>query len=134
MRLNRFKDSQAFFAHTQSFLLQHPSEHNLLLGILDALVNHPEVYSDSPYLVTVEAVESILAIAIRTPPYKLILSKAVDLAAVRLIAQDVYQMQDLRQPPNLHQRHGKFPVWVVWCQRRKYLWKNGDREPDKLAN
>ncbi|GAB4386816.1 MAG: GNAT family N-acetyltransferase [Elainellaceae cyanobacterium] len=95
MKLHRFHDIQTFRDRTQAYLLKHEAEHNLLLGILNTLQHDPDRYPEPPYLVTVtadsDADSDIVAIAIRTPPYKLVLSKVVIPSALTLIAQDVYQ-------------------------------------------
>lgn len=88
MQLHRFDSLQAFCDRTQDYLLQYEAEHNLLLGIQYALRHYPERYPELPYLAMVEADHGILAVAIHTPPYKLVLSKAMDLDALKLIAHD----------------------------------------------
>ncbi|MBD1913991.1 MULTISPECIES: GNAT family N-acetyltransferase [unclassified Leptolyngbya] len=97
MRLHRFTDSQEFSYQVQDYLFECEAEHNLLLGILHNLVHYPERYSEPAYLACVlDSVEGsnqipgkILAVAIQTPPFKLVLSKVVDLEAVTLIAKDL---------------------------------------------
>lgn len=93
MKLHRFEDIQAFYDRTQTYLLHHEAEHNLLLGISNSLLNYPDRYPNPPYLITVEREDEIVAIAIRTPPHKLLLSKVKDFAALELITQDVYRTQ-----------------------------------------
>jgi len=95
MQLCRFDQIQAFYQRVEAYLLQHEAEHNLMLGILHTLLQYPDRYPDPPYLAIVESNGKILAVAIRTPPYKLVLSKAVDLNALKLIAQD---LQNDREP------------------------------------
>jgi uncharacterized protein len=91
MQLRRFENIQEFCDRTQDYLLQYEAEHNLLLGILHTLRHYPDRYSEAPYLAIAEADHQILAVAIRTPPYKLVLSKAMDLEALQFIAQDVQE-------------------------------------------
>ena len=91
MQLQRFDTPQAFYHHAQSYLLQHEAEHNLLLGILHTLQHHPDHYTQPPYLVIVEEAENIIAVALQTPPHKLVLSKVTELAAIELIAQDAHR-------------------------------------------
>lgn len=88
MQLKQFQDVQAFHHHTQAYLLQHEAEHNLLLGIVHNLLHHPNRNSQPPYLVSVEEAGNLVAVAIQTPPYKLVLSKVTNLAALELIIQD----------------------------------------------
>ncbi|HEY9618214.1 MAG TPA: GNAT family N-acetyltransferase [Microcoleaceae cyanobacterium] len=114
MQLQRFSHIQEFYDRVQDYLLRSEAEHNLMLGILHSLMHTPERYSQPPYLAictsghpTPEPMpkdldnpatsNAILAVAIRTPPYKLVLSKALDLSALTLIAQD---LQHDSQPPS----------------------------------
>jgi uncharacterized protein len=91
MQLHRFDNGQKFWRDAQDFLLRHEAENNLLLGILDTLLHRPDRYPQPPYLAITKTNHDILAIAIRTPPYKLLLSKAQNLEALTLITQDLQQ-------------------------------------------
>ncbi|QLE41358.1 GNAT family N-acetyltransferase [Nostoc sp. C052] len=93
MQLNRFDNIQEFWHCTQAYLLQHQVENNVLLSILHTLLHNPERYLSKPYLAIVQTSGEILAVAIRTPPQKLILSKAQNMDALQLIAQDLRQEQ-----------------------------------------
>lgn len=89
MQLRRFDNTKEFWHDAQDYLLQHEAEHNLLLGISHTLLHYPDRYPNPPYLAIAETNGNILAAAIRTPPYKLVLSKAQDLNALTLIAEDL---------------------------------------------
>ncbi|MEH2076368.1 MAG: GNAT family N-acetyltransferase [Nostoc sp.] len=91
MQLHKFDNIQEFWDCTQAYLLQHQVENNVLLSILHTLLHNPEYYLGKPYLAIVQTNGEILAVAIRTPPRKLILSKAQNIDALRLIAQDLRQ-------------------------------------------
>ncbi|MBE8999868.1 MULTISPECIES: GNAT family N-acetyltransferase [unclassified Nostoc] len=91
MQLHKFDNIQEFWDCTQAYLLQHQVENNVLLNILHTLLHNPEHYLGKPYLAIVQTSGEILAVAIRTPPRKLILSKAQNIDALRLIAQDLRQ-------------------------------------------
>lgn len=95
MQLHRFDNIKEFWRNTQDYLLQHQAEHNLLLGISHNLLHYPDRYPHPPYLAIVGTNDNVLAAAIQTPPNKLVLSKAVDLDALTLIAQD---LQDYSEP------------------------------------
>lgn len=95
IQLRRFDQIQPFWDQAQDYLLQHQAEHNLLLGILHSLLHYPERYPEPAYLAIVEAQTNILAVAVRTPPYKLVLSQVQDLAALQLIAQDLYEQKQV---------------------------------------
>jgi uncharacterized protein len=91
VQLHRFDSIGKFWDKTQTYLLQHEAENNMLLGIAHTLRNNPARYPDPPYLAMVESDGKVVATAIRTPPHKLLLSKASDLAALTLIAQDLHR-------------------------------------------
>ncbi len=93
MQLRRFDNIQEFWDCTQAYLLQYQVENNVLLSILHTLLHNPERYLGKPYLAIVQTNGEILAVAIRTPPQKLILSKAQNMDTLRLIAQDFCQEQ-----------------------------------------
>jgi uncharacterized protein len=94
VQLRRFDNVQEFWHRAGDYLLQHQAEHNLLLGITHALLHDPERYPDPPYLAIAEANGKILAAAIRTPPHKLVLSKAGDVNALEAIAQDLHSLPE----------------------------------------
>lgn len=86
MYLTLFENAIAFRDRTQSYLLRHPAEHNLLLGILTALVRVPEAFATPPDLFVVESDGVVLAMGTRTPPHNFVLSKVQNLEALDLIA------------------------------------------------
>ncbi|MBW4522623.1 MAG: GNAT family N-acetyltransferase [Scytolyngbya sp. HA4215-MV1] len=94
MQLRRFDHVQDFWQTSQDYLRSHLAEHNLLIGIVQTLLHDPSHYSQPPYLAIVEDQGTLLAVAIRTSPYKLVLSKVQDLAALKLIGQDLQQQAD----------------------------------------
>ncbi|MDJ0617684.1 MAG: GNAT family N-acetyltransferase [Calothrix sp. MO_192.B10] len=93
MRLLRFNDSKQFYDTAKDYLLQYEAHHCLPLAIAETLVKHPQRYNCQPYLAVVESAGEVVATAIRTPPYKLVLSRIEDLGAVELIAKDLYSQQ-----------------------------------------
>jgi uncharacterized protein len=91
VQLHRFDSIDKFWDKTQTYLLQHEAENNVLLGVIQTLRCNPDRYPDPPYLAMVEIDGNVVATAIRTPPRKLLLSKASDLKSLTLVAQDLYQ-------------------------------------------
>ncbi len=89
MQLHRFDSIDKFWNETQTYLRQHEAENNVLLGVLQTLRCNPDRYRTPSYLAMVESKGEIVATAIRTPPHKLLLSKASDLEVLTLIAQDL---------------------------------------------
>lgn len=93
MQFQRFDSIKEFWQCAQNYLLQYEAEHNALLGVLHTLLHHPERYPEPPYLALIQADDQILAIAIRTPPNSLLLSKVQNWNALNLIAQDLQHEQ-----------------------------------------
>jgi len=103
MQLHRFDNVHIFWSLAKDYLLQHRAEHNLLISLLTTLQKNPEYYPEQPYLAIVTSgnaqTEGILAIALRTPPHNLLLSKVRELEALKAIAQDVQKLSNL--PPGV---------------------------------
>ncbi len=93
MKLNYFEEASQYYEHVKSYLLQHEAHHNLIFGILDGLINQPERFKHSPYLVTVEEDNRLLAVALWTPLRKLVLSRVLHPHALNAIAQDLQARQ-----------------------------------------
>src|SRR5579863_3561490 len=74
MQLVRFADAATFYHHAQEFLLRAEAAHCLTIGICNALIAQPDYSPDPPYLATVELDGRIVATAVRTPPYNVVLS------------------------------------------------------------
>ncbi len=89
MQLKRFHNVQDFWLEAKAFLLQHESEHSWLIGNIQTLLHHRDRYPERLHLVTVQDNASILAAAVQIPPHKLLLSKAQNLDALTVIAQDL---------------------------------------------
>jgi hypothetical protein len=89
VKLIRFCDATEYYERVKSYLLRHEAHHNLLIGIVESLIRNPDRYPNSPYLAAVEADDTVLAVAVRTAPYKLVVSRAVDVQSLSAIAQDL---------------------------------------------
>jgi hypothetical protein len=57
------------------YLVAREAEHNLPLGILTTLRDHPAIYPEPPYLATVRDGGRIALVAVRTPPFGPVLSE-----------------------------------------------------------
>ncbi len=76
MRVERHADVTAFLARAAGFLADREAEHKLILGLSSTLARDPLTYGSEPYLVTVEEGGRVVAAALRTPPYNLVLSES----------------------------------------------------------
>ena len=89
MQLRRFADVDTFLAAAGDFLVAREAEHNLILGICSNLRERPASFAGAPYLATVSARDRVVAAALQTPPFQLILSEVDDPAAIPLLAEDL---------------------------------------------
>ena len=82
VRLDQFDSVDEFEAAAGAFLAAREAEHNLMLGILDTLRTAPGSYEGPPYLAVVRRGPAVVAAALRTPPYGLVLSEVDDAEAI----------------------------------------------------
>ncbi|MEW6492276.1 MAG: GNAT family N-acetyltransferase [Cyanobacteriota bacterium] len=92
MKLKRGNEVSQDYERVRRFLLEHEAYHGLMLGLLDAILNSPERFKQ-PYIAVVEEDDTVLAVALQTPPRKLLLSRVERLNAIALIAQDLHSIQ-----------------------------------------
>ncbi len=73
----RFTNPAAFLARVAPFLVRHEAEHNLLLGIAGQLASRPDAWGAVPpfQAVVKDHVGATVAVAQRTPPHNLVLSR-----------------------------------------------------------
>lgn len=91
MEVERFTDPAAFEKEVGEYLLANEAAHNLPLGILSLLQEEDGPYADvEPLLAVVrDRAGAPALVAVRTPPWNLVLSLATDPAAVEALAADV---------------------------------------------
>jgi len=95
MRLQRFDDVRAFAQRAEPFLLANEAAHCLALGLLTTLQAQPDAFGpEAPYYALVEDdAGAMVQVAMRTPPFNVILSRPAANANVdeslALIAADV---------------------------------------------
>ena len=90
MKVTRFDDPVQYYQKVEGYLIQHEATHCLLLGISQALCRAAKTNeANLLYLAVADNNQTVVATAIRTPPRKLILSRAIDSQAVELIAEDL---------------------------------------------
>jgi uncharacterized protein len=97
MRVARFDDARAFAEGAEPYLMAHEAVHCLSLGLIGALANSVGDGMAPPYLALVEDGGRVAAVALRTPPFNLVLSLPAPGIAeddvARLVAADVRQAQ-----------------------------------------
>jgi uncharacterized protein len=79
----------AFLDHAGAFLTEREAEHNLIFGILSNLQADPTQFAAPPYLATIVHGDKVVGAAIRTPPWRVVLSEMDHPGAVHRLAQDL---------------------------------------------
>jgi predicted GNAT family acetyltransferase len=89
MHLQRFEQIEPFWQVAEPFLAQREAEHNLLFGIAGTVLagNH---HYESVYMAIVYEGDMVVAVALRTLPYPLLLSCDVPDEAIRLLVDDLH--------------------------------------------
>ena len=97
MQLERFTDIGEFAARVEPYLLAHEATHCLMLGLLSTLPRDSLPADEIPYLALIEEQGAVVLVAMRTPPFNVILSLiAPELAAtaateaLKLMARDLW--------------------------------------------
>jgi predicted GNAT family acetyltransferase len=74
--VRRFEDLTAFREAAEPFLMRDEARHNLQLGICSRLESDLHAFGDeAPYLSVAVDGEDVVAVAIRTPPFNVLLSR-----------------------------------------------------------
>jgi predicted GNAT family acetyltransferase len=89
MQLHRSDDVQTFLARSGAFLSAREAAHNLIFGICSQLAADPSVSDGQPYLATISEGDAVLGVALRTPPWNLVLSEIDDDGVLNLLVADL---------------------------------------------
>ena len=90
VQVERPADAQAFLEIAGAFLAEREAENNLLFGIAANLIRDPErVMPAPPSFVTLRRGDEVVAAALMTPPFNLVMSWTADPDAVAAIADDL---------------------------------------------
>ena len=110
LRARVISDTAVFWERAAPFLMQREVEHNLMLGLCAQLINGDAQYTEPPFHCVVEtAAGQVVAAALRTPPYPLILSHIEDERALSALAMACLQAeQDLSGALGKPQAAGNF--------------------------
>jgi uncharacterized protein len=88
LTVHRPDDAGAFLARAGEFLVAREAEHNLILGIAAQVRSMPGHFAEPPsFDVVTDASERVVAAAMRTPPFNLVLSEVDDPAAIDLLVE-----------------------------------------------
>jgi uncharacterized protein len=122
MRLYRSQNIQDFCDRTQTFLLQHEAEHNLLLAIQQTLVQQPSE-ERPPYLGWCEVNGAVQGVAVHQPRRNVVLSQ-MSAGAARLFAKDIVKAEC--HPPGVAGLTTEVAAFVD-------VWQSLTQQPISLA-
>src|SRR5262245_44890405 len=91
MTVVRHARATVFLEHAEPWLMRAEVENNVMLGIALDIARNALVPVERPYFATAVAHGDVVACAIRTPPHKLLVSRAIAGAAVPL-ARDAHAL------------------------------------------
>jgi predicted GNAT family acetyltransferase len=89
VNVQRFEDAKAFYQRVEPFLMQDEVANNVILGLRSHLMQS-NVYEPPLYLGSCEHDGEIVGVALRTPPYNLLLSKIAHEDAIEAFARDAH--------------------------------------------
>jgi hypothetical protein len=89
MDLRRYGDVASFLDAAEPFLVEREAEHNLILGVTSNLRDAPEEFTGAAYLATVLANGRVVAAAMQTPPFNVVLSEIDHPGAIAALADDL---------------------------------------------
>ena len=97
MQLKRLENAAEYYERVKPFLMTEEAAHCVMLGVCATLIQ-TDIYQFPPYLAYVEDKGEIVAAAMRTPPYNLLLSNMADESSLKIITDDVHTVYgcDLR--------------------------------------
>jgi len=112
--LTRARDPDDFDRLAFEFLAAREAEHNLLFGIVAGV--RSGAYRQPPYFAVVRDGERVVAAALRTPPFRFVLSTVDDPAALALFVDDAAtEWPDL--PGVLGPKHDAKRFAALWHER-----------------
>jgi uncharacterized protein len=89
LEVQRFSDAQQFLDETGPFLAEREAEHNLMFGIAATLIIDPSRWHDRPYLAAVKRDGEVVAAALMTPPWNVVISTTEDADAIAALGHDL---------------------------------------------
>jgi predicted GNAT family acetyltransferase len=89
VELRRYVEVDDFLAAAGDFLVAREAEHCLILGVCQNVRDTPEAFTAPPYLATVTDGDRVVAVALQTPPFQVVLSEIDDPAAIPMLADDL---------------------------------------------
>jgi hypothetical protein len=86
--VDALRDPGELLEQARTFLLADEARHNLALGLLAVARDHPDVYPELEGWIVRDG-RRIVGVAVRTPPYNLVLARPLDDRAVDALAESI---------------------------------------------
>ena len=86
--IHRERDLMVFARQVMPFLMQREAQHNVMLGLFAVLQASPP--SEPPYLAWAECEGEVAGVAMRTPPFRLLLAHGMTEDVIKAIACDLH--------------------------------------------
>ncbi len=123
MEVKFYEDINEFYELVFEFLVKREAENNLLFSILNTIKVNPLRYGeDKPILITVNEFDEIKLIALRTPPYNLLLSFTDTLHSVTSLTKELLK-RDMDLPGMLGFKAGAKEFTELWCENKSLKFK-----------
>ncbi len=107
MQVQHYRDTSLFLDRAKPFLMSAEAENGMFLG----MGSQPIVLGDHCYLATVHRAEEVVACAVRTPPYGLVITRA-EPSTLDVLIEDL-----MRQSETLPSVLGPEPTVSAFAQR-----------------
>jgi RimJ/RimL family protein N-acetyltransferase len=88
LRLERFNAVEAFLGVAGDFLGDREAEHNLIFGVCHNILSDPGRFPGVYLAAVTNADEDVVAAAMQTPPWQIVLSEIDDSRAIELLVAD----------------------------------------------
>ena len=116
METRRFDDASEFLAVTARLLLEDEARHNLILGLAGTLRDRPGLYREYRLWV-VDRNGTVVAAALQTPPFNLVLARPADDDALEELA-DTIAAEGIDLPGVVAATHEADRFAAAWERRR----------------
>lgn len=126
IELSRYEDAGQFLADAGEWLYQSETEHTLILGIAQRLVEFPDFYEPPIYFAVLRDQSGIVGCAYRTPPHKLVMTRLPE-DGVPLLVEDVATVYD-SIPATMGPESLALTFSEQWSTRRGLSFKLAGRE------
>jgi predicted GNAT family acetyltransferase len=93
MEIITYTHAAEFIARTRPLLLENEAANNVMIGVSEGIIRNPTRYRFPPYLATIEDEHTLLAAALMTPPFNLVVNAFTPnfRPAFELIAQNMVE-------------------------------------------